>query len=139
MAEKTDYHEAQVTDRIFANSAPDGAVDGCYVMLWSTTPTNSPTASNELSGDSYAAVQVTASGWSTDQANDDRIYSTDSIIDFGKLDTGTSKTVEGIVLYDGSDAGTDNALYADTDFGSETVAAGDKFEIEAGNLTVQEG
>jgi len=139
MSEKSDYHEAQVIDRIFANSAPDGAVDGCYVMLWASTPTNNPDSNNELSGDSYSAVQVTASGWSVSQANDDRTYTNDSDINFGQLDTSTDKTIEGVVLYDGPDASTDNALYVDKDFGSTSVLAGDKFEIVAGDQTVKEG
>jgi hypothetical protein len=139
MSEKSDYHEAQVMDRIFANSAPDGAVDGCYVMLWASTPTNNPDSSNELSGDSYSAVQVTASGWSVSQANDDRIYDNDNAINFGQLDTSNGKTIEGIVLYDGADASTANALWVDKDFGSTSVLAGDKFEIESGDMTVKEG
>ena len=139
MSEKTDYHEAQVIDRIFDNVAPDGAVDGCYVMLWASTPTNNPDPNNELTGDSYSPVQVTASGWSVSQANDDRIYDNDSAIEFGQLDTSTDKTIKGVVLYDGADASNDNALYVDKDFGSTAVLAGDKFEIGAGDYTVKEG
>ncbi len=139
MTDKTAYHEAQVLDRIFANEAPDGALDGVYIALWSSSPAQSPDPANEVSGDSYSVVNVTASGWSVTSASAPREYSNDNIIDFGKLDTGSSKTVAGVVLYDGADTSTANALYADdlTD-GSTTVEAGNKFEIEAGQITVSE-
>jgi len=135
---KTDYHEAQVMDRIFANAAPDGANDGVYVALWGTNPANSPDNTNEISGDSYSVVQLTASNWSVSSASAPREYQNDVDIDFGVLDTSTSTTVEGVVLYDGADTGTSNALYFDDNFGSETVSAGDEFKLGAGNVTVSE-
>lgn len=137
--DKTDYLEAQTLDRIFANTAPDGAIDGVYVALWASSPANSPNPTNEVSGNEYAVVQVPASGWSVDNTGGPRRYVNDNIIDFGKLDTGSSKTVAGVVLYDGVDTSTANALYADDlKGGSTTVEAGNKFEIEAGNFPVEE-
>jgi len=134
---KTDYHEQQVLDRVFANSAPDGAQDGVHVALWSSAPSNSPDESNEISGDGYSTVQVTASGWSVSSANGPREYQNDSAIDFGVLDSSTSTSVEGVVLYDGSDTSTANALYHD-DGVSETVDAGNEFKLSAGDVTVSE-
>ncbi len=137
--DKTEYLEGQVLDRIFANTAPDGALDGVYVALWASSPANSPDPANHLSGNEYSPVQVTASEWSVDNAGGPRRYVNDNIIDFAKLDTGASKTVSGVVLYDGADPSTANALYADDLVdGSTTVEAGNKFEIEAGNLPVEE-
>lgn len=137
--DKTQYLEAQTLDRIFDNVAPDGALDGVYVALWTTDPANSPDPANEVSGNEYSPVQVTASEWSVDSTGGPRRYVNDNIIDFGKLDTGSSKTVAGAVLYDGADTSTANALYADALVdGSTTVEAGNKFEIEAGNLPVEE-
>lgn len=137
--DKTQYLEGQVLDRIFANAAPDGAVDGVYVALWASSPANAPNNTNEVSGDSYAVVNVTASGWSVASTGGPKKYTNDNIIDFGKLDTVNSKTVAGVVLYDGADTSTANALYADDLVnGTTTVEAGNKFEIEAGNLPVEE-
>lgn len=136
--DKTDYHEAQVLDRIFANATPDGAVDGVYIALWATTPTNNPDPTNEVSGDSYSPVQVTASGWTVDQSAAPRRYVNASDIDFGVLDTTTDKTVAGIVLYDGADTSTANAVYIDDEFGSTTVPSGDEFKINAGDQSVAE-
>ena len=136
--DKTDYHETQVMDRIFANSAPDGANDGCYVALWSTTPSNAPNNTNEVSGGGYSPQQVTASGWNNTSASAPRTYENANDIDFGVLDSGSSVTVAGVVLYDGSDTGTANALYFDDEFSSVTVSAGDEFKINAGDLTVSE-
>lgn len=135
---KTDYHENQVADRVFANAAPDGAVDGCYVALWATSPVNNPDPANEISGDSYSLVQVTASGWSTASANNPREYDNDAEIDFGVLDTSSDKTVTGVVLYDGADTSTANALYYDDLDTQKTVSAGDEFKINAGDLTIGE-
>lgn len=137
--EKTAYHENQVADRIFANTAPDGAVDGCYVALWGTSPSNAPSDANEITGGSYSPVQVTASGWSTSNANGPRTYDNDAEIDFGVLDSGSDVTVAGVVLYDGADTSTDNALYYDDlSGGNVTVSAGDEFKFNAGDLSVSE-
>jgi hypothetical protein len=137
--DKTDYLEGETLDRIFDNSTPDGAVDGVYVALWSVVPANSPVASNEIAGSGYSAVQVTASGFSVVNSAAPRRYSNDSIIDFGVLDSSNSTTIEGIVLLDGPDASTDNSLYFDTlTGGTTTVASGDKFEISAGDLVIEE-
>lgn len=136
---KTDYHEAQVTDRIFANTAPDGAQDGCYVALWATSPANAPDTANELTGDGYSPIQVTASGWSTtaNTANP-REYDNDAEINYGVLDSASQKTVTGVVLYDGADTSTANALYYGDLSTSKTVDAGDEFKINAGDLTIGE-
>lgn len=137
--DKTDYMESETLDRIFANTSPDAAVDGCYVALWASSPTNAPSNTNEVSGGSYSPVQVTASGWTQVNAAAPRRYENASVIDFGVLDSSSDVTVAGVVLYDGSDTGTANALYSDDlTGGSTTVSAGDKFEISAGDLTVEE-
>ena len=137
--DKTDYMEAQTLDRIFNNTAPDGAVDGCYVALWASSPANAPSDANEITGGSYSPVQVTASGWTQTQASAPRTYENASEIDFGVLDSGSDVTVAGVVLFDGSDTANDNALYADDlSGGSTTVLAGDEFKFNAGDLTVDE-
>jgi hypothetical protein len=137
--DKTDYHETQVADRIFANSAPDGSVDGCYVALWGTSPSNAPNEANEITGGSYSPVQVTASGWTQVSASAPRKYENASEVGFGVLDSGSDVTVAGVVLYDGSDTANDNALYYDDlSGGSTTVSAGDEFKFNAGELTVEE-
>jgi len=136
--DKTDYHEQQVLDRIFANTAPDGTVDGVYIALWGTTPSNNPDSTNEISGNQYSPVQVTASGWSVSQASGPRKYENDNDITFGQLDDSAQVTVEGVVLYDGADTSTANALYIDDEFGTETIDAGNEFKIAAGNITVSE-
>lgn len=136
--DKTDYHEAQVLDRIFANQAPDGAQDGVHVALWSTTPSNAPDSANEITGGSYSAVQVTASGWSVNSTAAPREYVNNSDIDFGVLDSSSDITVAGVVLYDGSDTSTANALYFDDEFTSQTVSAGNELKLGAGDVTVSE-
>jgi hypothetical protein len=137
--DKTDYLEAETLDRIFANESPDGAVNGVYVALWSVVPANAPDPANEINGGSYSSEQVTASGFSVTSTSAPRRYENDSVIDFGVLDSSSSTTIEGIVLVDGPDASTDNSLYSDTlTGGTTTVDAGDKFEISAGDLQIEE-
>jgi|APHM01.1.fsa_nt_gi hypothetical protein len=137
--DKTDYLEAETLDRIFANESPDGAVNGVYVALFSVVPSNSPDASNEINGGSYSSKQVTASGFSVTSQAAPRRYENDSDIDFGVLDSSSQITVAGVVLVDGPDTLADNSLYADSlNGGSTTVEPGDKFEISAGDLTVEE-
>jgi hypothetical protein len=136
--DKTDYLEAQVLDRVFQNSAPDGANDGVYVALWGTTPTNAPNEANEITGGSYSPVQVTAANWSVDNTAAPRRFKNDNEVDFKVLDAGSQITVEGLVLYDGADTANDNALWFDDNFGSETVNAGNEFKLNAGDLTVEE-
>lgn len=135
---KTDYHETQVADRIFANTAPDGANDGVYVALWSTSPANAPDETNEISGDGYSPQQATASGWSTVSTSNPRQYDNDAEINYGVLDSTNDKTVTGVVLYDGSDTSTANALYYGDLSTQKTVSAGDEFKINAGDLDVSE-
>lgn len=136
--DKTDYHEAQVMNRIFENSAPDGAQDGCYVALWTTSPANAPSNVNEVSGDGYSPQQVTASGWTQVSASNPRQYENASEINFGVLDSSTQKTVAGAVLYDGADTGTANALWIGDLNTTQTVDAGNEFKINAGDLDVSE-
>lgn len=137
--DKTTYHEEQVMNRIFENAAPDGANDGCYVALWSSSPANSPDSANEVSGDGYSPIQVTASGWTEVSASAPNEYENANEVDFGVLDSSSDTTVAGVVLYDGSDTSTANALWADDlSGGSTTVSAGDEFKFNAGDLTVNE-
>ncbi|TKX52328.1 hypothetical protein EXE44_04960 [Halorubrum sp. SS7] len=137
--DKTRYLEAQTLDRVFNNDPPDGARDGVYVALWTVEPSNTPDAANEVSGDQYSPVNVTASEWTLTNAGSPRQYENDVLIDFGKLDSTVDKTVAGFVLYDGPDPSTDNPLFASgLAGGAKTVAAGNKFEFEAGNLTISE-
>lgn len=137
--DKTTYHETQVMDRVFNNTAPDGAVDGCYVALWATSPANTPDETNEITGGSYSPQQVTASGWTQVSASAPRQFENANTIDFGVLDSGSDVTVAGVVLYDGADTSTANALYYDDlSGGSTTVSAGDEFKFNAGDLDVSE-
>lgn len=136
--DKTDYHEAQVLDRIFDNADPDGAVDGVYVALWSSTPSNNPDESEEISGDEYSPVEVPADEWSVDSGSGPREYVNDNEVHFDVLDTSSDTTVAGVVLFDGSDTSSDNALYINDDFDSQTVESGNEFKFNPGELTVSE-
>jgi hypothetical protein len=137
--DKTQYHETLVLDRVFANVPPDGALDGCYVALFASDPANQPNETNEISGDGYSPVQVTASGWTQVSAGGPREYENANEVDFGVLDSSSQTTVAGVVLYDAADTSTANALYQDAlSGGSTTVDAGDEFKFNGGDITVSE-
>lgn len=138
-SDKTQYLERQVVDRIFANTAPDGAIDGVYVMLFASEPANQPDETNQVSGDSYSPVQVTASEWTLDSQGEPARYVNTNEISFGVLDSDNTVTVGGVVLYDGADPATSNALYADSlAGGSILVSSSDQFVLSAGDLVVEE-
>jgi hypothetical protein len=60
-------------------------------------------------------------------------------INFGALDSSNTVTVGGVVLYDGADPATSNALYADAlSGGSLLVSSSDEFVLSAGDLVVEE-
>jgi len=136
--DKTLYHESQVLDRIFDNQVPDGARDGGYIALWATTPTNDPNETNEINGNKYNPVHVSASDWTLVNTGGPRRYETVNAVEFGVLDDSQQITIEGTVVYDGQDTATDNPLYFDDDFGTETVDPGDEFKLAAGDAAAQE-
>lgn len=134
MADATDYSENQFADMFFNNTAPDGALDGPSVALWTTAPANAPTFSNEVdNANEYARVTTSASDWTEAQAGGPVEYQNANDIDFGVLNSGSSTTVEGVVLVR-EDLGSDQAIYANDDV-SVTVEAGNEFKINANDAS----
>lgn len=133
MTDATQYAENQFADMWFNNTAPDGAVDGPSVALWTTTPANAPDAANEVAGDSYSRIATVSADWNETSAGGPTTYENGVELDFGVLDTGTSTTVEGVVLVR-EDLTDDQFIYANGDV-SETVDAGNEFKINAGDAT----
>jgi hypothetical protein len=136
MTEFTDYTEQEIIEWLLEGTAPATAPGTVYVALWSTNPANSPDPTNEISGSGYSVQSVgTSGGWVRDVTGGPTRDENGSTVDFGVLDSSTSITVEGVVLFDGSDTSTANALAYDKEI-SESVSPGGEFRFEAGNLTV---
>jgi hypothetical protein len=129
MTEFTEYLEAEVLAQYFENQS-------VYVALWSSNPANKPDETNEITGGGYSPVQL-ASGEIVRNVTGGPTRDESSVdISFGELDSSTDKQVEGVVLYDGADTSTANALAYDDDI-SESVGAGNNFQIPSGNLTIE--
>lgn len=133
MTDATTYTENEVMDMFFANTAPDGALDGPSVALWTTNPANSPDAANEVGGNQYARVTTTASDWTETSAGGPVQYENGVTLDFGQLDDSVDVTVEGVVLVR-EDLTDDQFIYANGDV-SEVIEAGNEIRIDAGNAT----
>jgi len=97
---------------------------------------NSPDSTNELSGDGYSpqSVDNSSGGWSRVQTGGPTEVENANTIDFGVLDSTTDKTVKGVVVYDGSDTSTANALVKADDL-SVTVTAGNALSFDPGELS----
>jgi hypothetical protein len=129
MTEFAEYLEAEVLAQYFENQS-------VYVALWASNPANAPDETNEVSGDGYSPVQLASGEIVRDVTGGPTRDKTSVDIAFGVLDSSTDKQVEGVVLYDGADTSTANALAYDDDI-SESVGAGNNFQIPSGNLTIE--
>ena len=84
---------------------------------------------------SYARQQVTAANWTLASASTDQQTVTNAAnIEF-PASTGTSNTVTHAFLVDAASSG--NILFVGALDASKTIATGDIFRINAGNLTVE--
>lgn len=133
MTDATQYAENQFADMWFNNTAPDGALDGPAVALWTVAPANAPDPTNEVAGDSYARIVTASADWTETSAGGPTTYENAVDLDFGVLDSAGSTSVEGVVLVR-EDLTSDEFLYANADV-SESVAAGNEFKINAGDAT----
>jgi hypothetical protein len=136
MTDATTYDEEQWAGRNFENTDADPAPSTTYVALWTTNPANSPDETNEVSGDGYSpqSVDNSSGGWTRVQTGGPTEVENANTIDFGVLDSTADKTVEGVVVYDGSDTSTANALVKADDL-SLTVSAGDALSFDPGELS----
>mgnify|MGYP000040523012 CR=1 FL=1 len=136
MTDATTYTEEQVIGRMFENVDADASPATTYVALWTTDPANSPDPANEVSGDSYSplAVDNSSGEWQRDSTGGPTQVSNSIELDFGVLDTSSQVNVEGIVVYDGSDTSTANALVKASNI-SEVVDSGNELRIPVGDAT----
>lgn len=133
MTDATQYAEEQFAGMWFSNTAPDGAIDGPAVALWTVAPSNTLDFSNEVSGGSYSRVTTTSSDWTKNQSGGPIEYQNANDIDFGVLDSNSNISVEGIVLVR-EDLQSPQGIYANDDV-SVTVSAGDAFRISTNNAS----
>lgn len=136
----TTYLENKILSFIFKNNAASFTTPGnsLYVGL----ATGSPSAADRDAGTlteanfgSYARQQVTAANWNLVSASTDQQQVTNAAnIEF-PASTGTSNTVTIAFIADAASSG--NILFVGELDASKTIATGDIFRINSGNLTIE--
>ena len=136
----TTYLENKILSFIFKNNAGSFTTPGnsLYVGL----ATGSPSAADRDAGTlteatfgSYARQQVTAANWTLASSSTDQQTVTNAAnIEF-PASTGTNNTVTIAFIADAASSG--NILFVGELDASKTIATGDIFRINAGNLTIE--
>ena len=133
----TTYLENKILSFIFKNNAGSFATPGDSIYVGLATAVSDAEAGSltEATFGSYARQQVTAANWTLASASTDQQTVTNAAnIEF-PASTGTSNIVTHAFLVDAASSG--NILFVGELDASKTIATGDIFRINAGNLTVE--
>lgn len=134
----TNYLERRLLHYIFKNdslsfSSPG---DSIYVGLATAVSAAETGSLTEATFTNYARQQVAASGWTTigDDSTDTQTATNASNIEF-PASGGTTETITHVFVADALTSG--NILFVGALDANKTIADGDIFRINAGNLTVE--
>ena len=133
----TTYLENKILSFIFKNNAGSFSSPGDSIYVGLATAVSDAEAGSltEATFGSYARQQVTAANWTLASASTDQQTVTNAAnIEF-PASTGTSNTVTHAFLVDAASSG--NILFVGALDANKTIATGDIFRINAGNLTVE--
>lgn len=133
----TTYLENKILSFIFKNNAGSFATPGDSIYVGLATAVSDAEAGSltEATFGSYARQQVTAANWTLASASTDQQTVTNAAnIEF-PASTGTSNTVTHAFIVDAASSG--NILFVGALDASKTIATGDIFRINAGNLTIE--
>ncbi|MEC7451347.1 MAG: hypothetical protein VX866_02310 [Pseudomonadota bacterium] len=133
----TTYLENKILSFIFKNNAGSFATPGDSIYVGLATAVSDAEAGSltEATFGSYARQQVTAANWTLASASTNQQTVTNAAnIEF-PASTGTSNTVTHAFLVDAASSG--NILFVGALDANKTIATGDIFRINAGNLTVE--
>ena len=133
----TTYLENKILSFIFKNNAGSFATPGDSIYVGLATAVSDAEAGSltEATFGSYARQQVTAANWTLASSSTDQQTVTNAAnIEF-PASTGTSNIVTHAFLVDAASSG--NILFVGALDASKTIATGDIFRINAGNLTVE--
>ena len=133
----TTYLENKILSFIFKNNAGSFATPGDSIYVGLATAVSNAEAGSltEATFGSYARQQVTAANWTLASSSTDQQTVTNAAnIEF-PASTGTSNTVTHAFLVDAASSG--NILFVGALDANKTIATGDIFRINAGNLTVE--
>ena len=133
----TTYLENKILSFIFKNNAGSFATPGDSIYVGLATAVSDAEAGSltEATFGSYARQQVTAANWTLASSSTDQQTVTNAAnIEF-PASTGTSNTVTHAFIVDAASSG--NILFVGALDANKTIATGDIFRINAGNLTVE--
>ena len=133
----TTYMEHALLQFLFKNNTESFATPGnsIYVGLATAVSSIETGSLTEATFGSYARQQVQASGWTVPAVGTDAQTATNAAnIEF-PASTGTNNTITHAFIVDASSSG--NILFVGALDASKTIATGDIFRINAGNLSIE--
>ena len=133
----TTYLENKILSFIFKNNARSFSTPGDSIYVGLATAVSDAEAGSltEATFGSYARQQVTAANWTLASASTNQ----QTVVNAANIEfpasSGTSNTVTHAFLVDAASSG--NILFVGALDASKTIATGDIFRINAGNLTIE--
>ena len=133
----TTYLEHAVLDFIFKNNSESFTSPGDSIYIGLATAVSNPEAGTltEATFTNYARQQVTAANWTVPVVGTDTQTATNAANIEYPASGGTSNTITHAFIADALSSG--NILFIGALDASKTIASGDIFRINAGNLTIE--
>jgi len=135
----TNYLERRLLHFIFKNNSLSFSSpgDSIYVGLATAVSAAETGSLTEADFTNYARQQVAASGWTTIGADstDTQTASNANNIDFPASGGGGDDTITHVFIADAASSG--NILFVGALDANKTIASGDIFRINAGNLSIE--
>jgi F0F1-type ATP synthase membrane subunit c/vacuolar-type H+-ATPase subunit K len=133
----TTYMEHALLQFLFKNNTESFATPGnsIYVGLATAVSSIETGSLTEATFGSYARQQVQASGWTVPAVGTDTQTAVNAANVEFPASTGTNNTITHAFIVDASSSG--NILFVGALDASKTIATGDIFRINAGNLSIE--
>ena len=133
----TTYMEHALLQFLFKNNAESFATPGnsIYVGLATAVSSIETGSVTEATFGNYARQQVQASGWTVPSVSTDTQTAVNAANVEFPASTGTNNTITHAFIADASSSG--NILFVGALDASKTIATGDIFRINAGNLSIE--
>jgi hypothetical protein len=133
----TTYLENKILDFLFKNNSSSFTTPGNSIYVGLATAVSDAEAGSltEATFGAYARQQVNAAGWTLASGSTDQQTVTNAANIEYAASTGTSNTVTHAFIVDAASSG--NILFIGALDASKTIATGDIFRINAGNLTIE--
>ena len=133
----TTYLEHAVLDFIFKNNSESFTSPGDSIYIGLATAVSNPEAGTltEATFTNYARQQVTAANWTLASGGTDAQTVTNAANIEYPASGGTTETITHAFVVDAASSG--NIMFVGALDASKSIASGDIFRINAGNLTIE--